>query len=309
MAAFETSPAGYFADVRAAKKILTIPLGLLALAAAAPATLAQAPPGTRFGGGAVAERAGSRGPNVGDHVVSAFVSRTGRTLGVLVTPVIRCRSGRTGSASLRGAARIGTDGSFTLRLRGRDPLSPGFTARATLRGTVTADRLAASGTTTARLRGRRVCRDRIAVTGVTARTLPGDAAPPPAGVTLVSPLRTPPPFLPGSLALRVASDGRSVVGVNTQTYSRCGRRSYSDLTIPNLTRAIPIAGDGSFATTERYTIRYSDVNEHVTFTAAGQFVTGGAVGAVRFRSVVRRRGSRGIVTRCDTGDASFAAVA
>jgi hypothetical protein len=293
--------------VPTAKTILTVLLALPPLAAAAPAALAQAPPATNFGGGA-APSTSPRGPGLGDATASFRTTRSGGAITVLTKPVVRCRPRGTGSVELRGGGRISADGAFTARLSGRSSLTRGFTGRATMTGRVSGGRV--TGTVRVRLfqDGRRVCQGSVSVAAVSAQTLGTAPAAPSPGATLMAPIASPTRYLGGSFVLRVAGDGRRIVATNGQAFTRCRRSRFNALSEPNYSPGFPIAPDGSFVFTERYTLRYSDALERVTYRVEGRFVAGGATGTVRVSSVVRSRRTRRTVDACESGPLAFSAV-
>jgi hypothetical protein len=113
--------------------------------------------------------------------------------------------------------------------------------------------------------------------------------------------RTPRPFL-----LRVGRDTGRVAFAVFEYTRQCQRRRY---VLNDVTRGAPIRPDGTFSISNRFTLRYSDVrqNERFHVQVAGAFAAGAVTGTLRVTSVARRRGTRRVVDRCDTGPLTFGA--
>jgi hypothetical protein len=104
------------------------------------------------------------------------------------------------------------------------------------------------------------------------------------------------------IALRVTKKGR-VWGIWGASM-KCGPKATSQ--IVNASPTTAIKPDGSFTRNETYTVRWSDGSREryrVHFT--GRFLADGAVGTMRVRSQLRKRGHR--YYPCDSGTVAWAA--
>jgi hypothetical protein len=129
---------------------------------------------------------------------------------------------------------------------------------------------------------------------------------PPQGTTTYLGLTSEQGSEPRPFLLRVGRNtGRVAFAVFDYT-RRCGRDAYL---LNNITPGGPIRPDGTFSLRERFTLRYTRPRQAERFLVAvdGQFAAGAVTGTVRVTTVVRRRGSRRVVDRCDTGPLTFSA--
>jgi len=100
------------------------------------------------------------------------------------------------------------------------------------------------------------------------------------------------------VALRASADAGKVTARWTiAAPCRRGPREH----FANLSPASRVRADGSFARSERFTVRYADALVRYRARFAGRFAGTGATGTLRLRArVYNRRGTR-LRTRCDSG--------
>lgn len=261
---------------------------------------AQAAPGTDFGGGAVSPRF-TRRIDYGNRIVSlrvrpdgtvyafasSFMSCAGRRPAVLDGVVARARPNQDDAFLARN--------SRTYRSGGGERRTVSVIVAGQLRDTQ------ASGDIRLRLtvrpRGRRAYRCDSRRRPWQARAVPA----PPEGATPPAPGSSYYGFttqrggvVPNSFLLRVSPDGTRVEQGLFEVHRPCGRPRY----FVNSSPPAPVAPDGSFASSERFSLRDGRTVERVTVRMRGQFAQGGAVGTFRVLTQVRRRGR--IVARCST---------
>lgn len=204
--------------------------------------------------------------------------------------------------------QLAPDGSFRFT-RVRRARESGHRLRAvvTVRGRF--DGAAATGTVKGRLRNRhpngkvRRCSTRGARPWrMRLRAAAGPPAPATAGATYHGLTAEQGDLQP--LVLRVNGSARRVVVAVFEYTRSCRKLEYF---LNDITPGARIRPDGSFGIRERFTLRYSDVKQNETFRVHvdGRFVAGGVTGALRVTSVARRRGTGGVVARCDTGSVGF----
>jgi hypothetical protein len=203
------------------------------------------------------------------------------------------------------------DGTFSFS-RVRRVRDGGFRLRATVTVRGRFDGAVASGMVVGRLRnqhpdgkvvhcstrGKRPWQLRMAAT-------PGPPAPPQANGQYLG-LTSQRGSEPRPFALRVNGAGSRVTTSIFEYTRQCKRRSFW---LNEVTPRGRIAADGRFSIRDRFTLRYRDVPQVERFVARvdGQFAGGVVSGTLRVTSVARKRGTRRVVDRCDTGPLSFTA--
>lgn len=220
-----------------------------------------------------------------------------------------------GPGSIKGAARLAADGSFTLRGTSRRRPVVGVTEQTTfvVRGTLTAD--GGSGTARATLRidprrgATKTCRSRTVswtMRRAGAAAAPGPA--PAAATTLFGLTSQKASRARHGVVLHTAQGGRSVERFLFGYRAKCDRRRVVVFDQQNFSPEFDVAPDGSFRKVERFTLRYADVVVRTTVVVRGQFdQAGGAAGrlSVTERFSSRRSGKR--VDVCRTGTRSWSA--
>jgi hypothetical protein len=109
-------------------------------------------------------------------------------------------------------------------------------------------------------------------------------------IVIVDGLRAP-------VVLRTTRDGAKVAA-RWNAIARCRRGRPERLA--NFTPATPVRPGGTFARSERFSVRYADALVRYRVRFAGRFQSDGAQGELRMRARVFDRGGRRLRTRCDT---------
>jgi hypothetical protein len=112
--------------------------------------------------------------------------------------------------------------------------------------------------------------------------------------------------VPRPFLLRVGRDTRRVAFAVFEYTRHCQRRRFL---LNDVTRGAPIRPDGTFSIRNHFTLRYADVRQTERFRVQvdGAFAAGAVTGTLRVTSVARRRGTRRVVDRCDSGPLAFGA--
>jgi hypothetical protein len=118
-------------------------------------------------------------------------------------------------------------------------------------------------------------------------------------MTIVDGLRAP-------VVLRTTRDGAKVAA-RWNAIARCRRGAGERLA--NFTPATPVRPDGSFARSERFSVRYADALVRYRVRFVGRFQSDGAQGDLRMRARVFDRRGRRLRTRCDTRTRRWRALA
>lgn len=216
-----------------------------------------------------------------------------------------CRRGRTAEAEGRGAAPLNPDGTFrvTFGRRRLQPHDPRFRRRVVVTGQVRGQEIAGRAEATGRGGGVRGCRAASDYVARTAPALPGDAAPPPGGATLIGMNSS--RGGPFGVNLRVSADGSRITQFVASARFRCRRlKPYHET---NYSPPISVNPDGTFRFVERFRVRYRRVVDRVRVVTEGRFVNGGAVGTWQTRSRSRSKRTGRIVDRCTTGRLDWSA--
>jgi hypothetical protein len=108
------------------------------------------------------------------------------------------------------------------------------------------------------------------------------------------------------VVLRTTRDGARVAA-RWNAIARCRRGAAERL--GNFTPATRVRPDGSFARSERFSVRYADALVRYRVRFAGRFQADGAQGKLRMRARVFERRGRRLRTRCDTGRRRWRALA
>jgi hypothetical protein len=104
------------------------------------------------------------------------------------------------------------------------------------------------------------------------------------------------------VALRVTNKGG--VRGSWQATMKCGPKAIAPMF--NFSPTAAIKADGSFSRSEAYTVRYNDgSSERFRVSFKGRFLADGAVGTLRARSQLRKKGKR--YYPCDSGTQTWAA--
>ncbi|HEV3000710.1 MAG TPA: hypothetical protein VGW75_08220 [Solirubrobacteraceae bacterium] len=259
---------------------------------------AQVPQPHLYAGGSVS---GVFGIRPGDSEIGIRVVPGGKVI-VRAAAVARCRNGNSDEVAGRGVGRIDFDGSFRLRLTQSTQLqAPGSRSAAVVRGRIEGARARGVIAVSVRPSNRRAggCRAITRWVATNAPTVGADAAPAPAGATLVgmsSKTRLGGPF---GVNLRVSRDGRRVTKVIASARMGCAR--LRDFEETNYAPPATIRPDGSFRRNELIQFKSRDEVTIARVLTRGRFVTGGARGTYRMVVVTVSRRTKRITDRCDSG--------
>jgi hypothetical protein len=270
---------------------------------------AQAPAGAELAGGAIT-RVDAGFAGAAD--VGMKVSAKGDTVTIRAAGAIVCGKGVSGEGEASGTGPIAADGTFSLELEEQEQeIEADWSSSVRATGQVAAGR--ATGTLRVDIDGPGDddCVGTLPFTAVTVGDLSG-AAPvdAPRGATLFGRMLRPPlapSGAPFSFNLRMSADGRTVRRFVFGFHHKCSKR-YESFEQTWYVSAAKVRADESFRRTERTSITYSDVRESLTAVVEGHFVTGGATGTARVRSVLRSRKTRRVVGRCDSGLMAWSAI-
>jgi hypothetical protein len=104
------------------------------------------------------------------------------------------------------------------------------------------------------------------------------------------------------VAVKIAKNGR-VYGF-WQATMRCGPKAV--VSTANVSPTTTVKADGTFSRSETFTIRYTDgSSERFRMNFKGRFLADGAVGTLRARSTLHKKGKR--YYPCDSGTQAWAA--
>jgi hypothetical protein len=268
---------------------------LLALASPAAARAAD------LGGGTASDSL--RGYRSQLTVVTLRTEADGRSAVVRVLVPARCG---VAAIARRGVA-IAPDGSFAFAATARDraPEDPRVRRIASVLVSGRIVGTAVTGTASARVRlvlhGRTVDRCTTGGRAWQARTpLAEPVSGPPRAESAYYGL-TAQPARPHGLVLRVGPGATRIQTAAFQYRLACGGRAFER---DNITPGGPIAADGTFHLSERFTLRYSTGFERFRVKVDGQFTPAGANGTLSVRSVYHHGSAE---TRCATGAVRWAA--
>jgi hypothetical protein len=288
---------------------------VLAVAGAAAAQRghgAQAVGGADYGGGALG--AGFSKKSFKGRIVTLRVAGDGRSVRTFAYVPFRCnlpRDGLKGETTGGGPNRgkVDATGAFSIRATRRYRVSG--TVRATekiqLKGKIVAGR--ASGTVfvskVLRRRGKKGS-DRCTSGDLnwdarSANDLPDVPGPAQPGATYYGAARQSPPLGPGSVSLRVSSDGKQVEFATQMIDMGCKLQRLD----PSLYPATPIRADGTFSTSRSVTASGGGTRLHFVIRLAGRFVAGGVRGTIGETLSLRKNGK---TSTCSTTGVSFAAI-